>query len=389
MNTATDLLAQLVAIPSVNPSLEADGCGEAEIAHFCAERLAEFGLEVTLHEVAEGRFNVVATHGSGSPHVLLNGHLDTVGVAGMTTPPFEPLIRDGRLHGRGACDMKAGVAALMEAARRTVAAHHQGTLTVALTCDEEHASIGMARLVEGGLAVDEAIVCEPTDLAIMPAHKGFVWVEARFRGRAAHGSRPDQGVDAIRHAAAWLASLDELDEQLAAAAPHPLLGHGSVHAGTIEGGSAASVYPEHCRVVIERRTLPGEGETQVMDELHALTSRLRSTIPELDVELRPIMTRPGTEVDAAHRLVGQLQESSRALGHVAELRPMTAWVDAAFLNEVGVPAVCFGPGSIAQAHAADEWVELEQVERCAAILERYLVDRLLVSTNAPPAKPVP
>lgn len=366
-----DLLRALIRTPSVNPSLEAGGAGESAMAALCSGWLAEWGFDVETVATDPARPSVIARHGDGGPTLILNGHLDTVGVAGMTTAPFDAHLENGRMTGRGACDMKGGLASLLAASRTLAESGHAGTLIVALSADEEHASIGMEQLVAEGLWADAAIVCEPTSLAVMPAHKGFVWVDAEFTGRAAHGSRPDVGIDAIRHAAAFLSELDALDADLRARPPHPLLGLGSIHAGTIEGGTAPSVYPERCRVSLERRTLPGESAKRVMAELERAVERARALHPDLQVELTATLERPGTEVDEDSRLVQGLLEAMRGEGLEPLIEPMTAWVDAAWLNEVGVPAVCFGPGSIAQAHSADEWVPVDEVRTCAAVLETF------------------
>lgn len=365
------LLQALVATPSVNPSLEAGGAGEGAIAALCADWLGRWGFDVDVLEATPGRPSVVARHGGGAPTLLLNGHLDTVGVAGMTGPPFDGARQEGVIRGRGACDMKGGVASLLAAARALARSGHEGTLAVALTADEEHASLGMAHLVARGLEADAAVVCEPTSLAVMPAHKGFVWVDVAVGGRAAHGSRPEVGIDAIRRAARFLVELDVLDAELASRRPHALLGHGSIHAGTIAGGAAPSVYPERCTVSLERRTLPGETAQCVLEELQAAAERTRTHHPDLDLDLTVTLERPGTEVADDHPLVAGLLEATRACGREPRVAAMTAWVDAAYLNEAGIPAVCFGPGSIEHAHAADEWVRVDEVEHGAAILERF------------------
>jgi acetylornithine deacetylase len=334
--------------------------------------LRDWGFAVRLEEVAPGRSNVHAEHGHGSPRLLFNGHLDTVGVEGMTVPPFGAEEREGRLYGRGSCDMKGGVAALLAAACAVARAGHQGTLIVVLTVDEEHASLGMQRVVAAGLAADAAVVCEPTELAVMPAHKGFAWFDISFHGRAAHGSRPELGVDAVTGAGRFLVALDGYARELARRATHPLLGPPSVHAGTIRGGTAPSVYPELCELVIERRTLPSESVEQVELELRSLIAPLVDSPPGLRVELARGLARPGTEVAVSSPLVqGLLAASAEEERVEPRVEGMSAWVDAAYLNEAGIPAVCFGPGSIAQAHAADEWIETEQVVRCARILARF------------------
>jgi acetylornithine deacetylase len=366
-------LAQvLVSIPSVNPDLESDGAGEGAIAAFCAELLESWGLDVTLRDAAPGRPNVVGRlHGVG-PTLLLNGHLDTVGVGGMTIDPFVADVVDGRLRGRGSCDMKGGVAALLAATHALlVTADDRPELIVALTADEENASLGMADLVDRGVHADVAVVCEPTGLAVMPAHKGFVWMEARFRGHAAHGSRPDVGVDAIRHAAQYLVSLDPLAHALTDGPTHPLLGHGSFHAGTIRGGRAASVYPEACTLVLERRTLPGEDPSEVVHPFREALTRLADADASVAADLEVTLERPGTEVPPDAPVVHGLLGALRAEGRSPQVKGMSAWVDAAYLNEVGIPAVCFGPGSIEQAHTADEWIDLEEITGCAEVLTRF------------------
>jgi acetylornithine deacetylase len=369
------LTQALVSIPSVNPELEPSGTGEAAIARYCARWLAERGFQAELVEAAPGRFNVVARHRGvhPGPSLLLNGHLDTVGVAGMSVAPFEARLVEGRIQGRGACDMKAGVAALMTAATRVTAQGHAGELIVALTCDEEHASVGMASLVEGGLRADAAIVCEPTGLAVMPAHKGFVWCRVTFRGRAAHGSRPEAGVDAIRHAGRFLVELDVVERTLAEGAGHPLLGHGSLHAGTIAGGTADSIYPDRCVLTIERRTLPGESPERARMELESVLATVGAREPALDAQVEVTLARPATEVATEHPLVQGLLEAVRRQGSGidARIEGMTAWVDAAFLNDAGVPAVCFGPGSIEDAHRDDEAVDAREVALCAEILTGF------------------
>ena len=305
--------------------------------------------------------------------MLLNGHLDTVGVEGMTIRPFGAELRGDRLYGRGSCDMKGGVAALLAAAQRLAASPGpRPNLAVALTADEEHASIGMADLVSGPTPIaDLAVVCEPTNLRVMPAHKGFVWVEAEFRGRAAHGSLPDVGIDAIRHAGLYLAELDALAADLGRREAHPLLGHGSFHAGTIRGGTAESVYPDRCSLLLERRTMPGERPADVVAEFANILDQLRRREPNTDAELRMTLERPGTEVPSDSPLVQGLLAASAEAGVPALVEGMTAWVDAAFLNEAGTPAVCFGPGSIEQAHTDDEWIDVGQIATCALVLERF------------------
>ncbi|MEX0837038.1 MAG: M20/M25/M40 family metallo-hydrolase [Gemmatimonadota bacterium] len=378
---AVAIARSLVAIGSVNPDLESDGAGEAKIAAFCAELLESWGFDVSSREAVPGRPNVVARRNGTGPTLLLNGHLDTVGVAGMTIDPFGAELKDGRLWGRGSCDMKGGVAALLAAARALVdaPASERPGLVVALTADEENASVGMARLVEDDVAADLAVVCEPTELAVMPAHKGFVWIRTLFKGRAAHGSRPELGIDAIRHAALYLAVLEEHAAALRSGPAHPLLGHGSFHAGTIRGGAGASVYPESCELVLERRTLPAESVPDVVAPFREALQALVSGHPEIVADLTVTLDRPGTEVGEDTPLVQGLLAALAEVGVPPEVRGMSAWVDAAYLNGAGIPAVCFGPGSIEQAHTTDEWIDVEEIRVAADVLGRFA--RALVTNS--------
>ena len=366
---AVVLARALIATPSVNPALEPTGSGEAEIAALTAGWLRSWGFDVELVEAPPGRPSVLARHGDGDgPTLILNGHLDTVGVEEMVIDPFDPVVRDGRLLGRGSADMKGGVAAALAAARDATRDGYRGTLIVALTADEEVAGLGARRLVENGLMADGAVVCEPTSLDVMPAHKGFTWIELTFRGRAAHGSRPERGVDAIRHAGLFLARLGDLESALAERTPHPLLGSGSVHAGTVRGGTAPSVYPAACTLTLERRTLPGETGDTFRAEVELVLETLRSEVPTLDASLDVTLHRPGSEIAAEHRLVAAVTDAARSAGLRPATAGMSAWVEAVTFTEAGIPALCFGPGSIGDAHSTDESVAVAEIHAAHSAL---------------------
>jgi len=366
----------MVSIPSVNPDMEKDGGGEEAMAKAAGEWLSGWGYRVELAEIEPRRWNVVACRGQGGRRLVLNGHLDTVGVGGMEVEPFSGEMRDGRVWGRGACDMKGGLATILAAAANLARDPHPGELVVALTADEEHASIGMQAFVEAEWEADGAVVCEPTNLAVMPAHKGFLWVEADFQGRAAHGSRPEEGVDAILHAGRFLAALEVLENLLGGREAHPILGRPSFHVGTIQGGTAPSVYPDTCRIVLERRTLPGEDVQDVVAEFQGVLDDVSGRFPGMKGRLAPGLFRPGTEVPLQTPLVRSLLGAAREEGLEGKVEAMTAWVDAAFLNLRGIPAVCFGPGSIAQAHSAVEWVAVEELKTGTRVLTRFARDFL-------------
>jgi acetylornithine deacetylase len=260
MDTVHRLLRDLVAIDSVNPTLVAGAAGEAAMARRLVAEFETMRVPVEVQEVAPGRPNVVATLEGRAPgrSLMLCGHIDTVGVAGMGTP-FTPVERDGRLYGRGAQDMKSGVSAMVDAVRAVAESGGltAGRIIVACVVDEEHSSIGADALVTRWRA-DAGVVTEPTDLDIAVAHKGFEWSEVETIGRAAHGSRPAEGIDAIRHMGRVLVELDALDRALQAGRRHARLGTASLHASTIGGGQELSSYPDRCTLQVERRTLPGE-----------------------------------------------------------------------------------------------------------------------------------
>ncbi len=261
MESVERLLRDLVAIDSVNPTLVPGAAGEAAIAQRLVQEFEAMGLPVEVQEVAPGRPNVVATLEGRAPgrSLMLCGHIDTVGVAGMAAP-FTPVERDGRLHGRGAQDMKSGVAAMIDAVRVVAASGGlaAGRVIVACVVDEEHSSIGADALVTRWRA-DAGVVTEPTDLDIAVAHKGFEWARIDTIGRAAHGSRPAEGIDAILHMGRVLSRCRRWMRHCKAGARHARLGTASLHASLIEGGRELSSYPDHCTLQLERRTLPGEG----------------------------------------------------------------------------------------------------------------------------------
>src|SRR3954454_24953433 len=269
MGEARALLAELVAIDSVNPRLVPGGAGEAEIARFVGGWMEARGLEVDVSDAEPGRPNAVgrARGRGGGRTLLLNAHMDVVGVDGMRDP-FRPRAEGNRLYGRGAYDMKAGLAAIMVAAAAAAERGLAGDVVVAAVCDEEFASAG-AQAVARAVTADAAIVTEPTgeQMAVAVAHKGFTWHEIVVHGRAAHGSRPEDGVDAIARMGHVLAAIDGIASRLAAGEGHPLLGPGSVHASIIDGGRELSTYPERCRLQLERRPLPGEAVEGVEAEL--------------------------------------------------------------------------------------------------------------------------
>jgi len=352
LDELTELTGRLVAIESTNPDLVPDGVGEAEIAAFVAAWLAEAGLEVDLYDAAPGRPNVVAVaRGTGGGRsLLLNAHMDTVGVAGVEHP-FTPVVRDGRLHGRGSGDMKGSLAASMLVGAAAVHEGFRGDVIVAAVADEEVGSLGTEALVRRTTA-DAAIVTEPTEEVVAVAHKGFVAFEVETVGRAAHGSRPDLGIDAIAAMGPVLSGIAALDGRLRAGVGHPLLGTGSVHASVIDGGQEYSSYPAGCLLKGERRTIPGEALDDVLAELEEIVAGTGATV-RLPFHRGPFETTSEAPVVAA------LQ---RHLGHDA-VGGVAFWADSALLAEAGIPTVVFGP-IVGDIHGVDEWIDLASLERC-------------------------
>ena len=354
-----ELLSALVAIDSVNPDLVPGGAGEEEVASYVAAWMRDAGLDVEIDESAPGRPSVVgiARGSGGGRSLMLNGHLDTVGVEGMERP-FEPVIRDGRLYARGGYDMKAGVAACMIAAKRLASEDLAGDVIVAAVADEEYASVGTQSVLKRWRA-DAAIVTEPTALRVCVAHKGFVWAELETAGRAAHGSRPAEGIDAITRMAPALERLGKLQAELDGRAGHELVGPGSVHASLIEGGQELSSYPARCVLSLERRTEPGEEIDLVRRECEALVEGIE------EAEVRIGLVRPPFSVDPGAEVVQSVARAAEAVsGRPVELYGETYWMDAALIQAAGIPTVVFGPGGEG-AHSVDEWVDLASVEACA------------------------
>ena len=347
-----NLTARLVSLDSVNPTLAGAGSGEEAVAREIASWLERAGLEVHVDEVAPGRPNVVgvARGRGGGRSLMLNGHTDTVGLL-EPDGALAARVEDGRLYGRGAYDMKGSLAAVLAAAAECASLGLRGDVVVSAVVDEEAASIGTERLLERWRP-EAAIVAEPTDERICVAHRGWIAFDVETRGRAAHGSRPDLGIDAIAKMGPVLVAIEELDRRLQAGRSHSLVGTGSVHASVIAGGQEYSSYPASCVLQGERRTIPGESRANVEEELRALLGDADGTVAF------PFGREP-MEVDDDEELVRVLQARTGA----DELFGAPFWTDAGLFVEAGIPAVLYGPKGDG-AHAAVEWVDLASLERC-------------------------
>ena len=370
---ARALARALVRIDSRNPTLVAGGPGEHASAVFLHDVLHAWGFHTDLQDAAIGRPNLVARIGSprGGRSLMFNGHLDVVGTEGMVHAPFAGDERDGRLYGRGSADMKSGIAVMCAAAWRAARAGTRGEIIIAAVADEEYESLGTRAVLARGIRADGAIVAEPTGLAIMPAHRGFVWIEVEIAGRAAHGSLWDIGVDAIRHAGLLLAELDRVDAEVLPLTSHATLGRGSLHASFIEGGIGMSTYPDRCVLKLERRTIPGESADDVVAEVERACAVVRARRPSFAADVRVLLAQRPSDVAADAPLVRELAHALEGKGESVRIEGMSAWTDAALLNDAGIPAVCFGPGDIALAHAAEEYIPLGEIDRAADVLDSF------------------
>jgi acetylornithine deacetylase len=363
------ILAHLVKIESINPGLVAGGSGEAKIARYVAGFLRSAGLKTRIQKLGNHRANVIGIlrGRGGGKSLMFNGHLDTVGVAGMKAP-FSARVEKDRLYGRGAQDMKGGIAAaLVAAAILAQESRLRGDVVVAAVADEEHKSIGTRALVEE-TKTDSAIVLEPTGLEVAIAHKGFVWAEIETMGKSAHGSLPREGVDAIAKMGRVLSEIESLQAKLDGAPPNSLLGHGSVHASIISGGQELSSYPAQCQLSLERRLLPGEDASTFHRELIEIISQCSDQDPKFRARVAmgysALALETARQAPIARILMGCAQKIA---GGSAKFGAQGFWTDAALLNEAGIASVLFGPGG-AGLHSAVEYVNLEDVALCAETL---------------------
>ncbi|MCK5316730.1 MAG: ArgE/DapE family deacylase [Anaerolineales bacterium] len=367
-------LTDLVRINSINPHLDPTGAGEAEIAAYVADALNKLNLEVDTLESEPGRPSVVGTlKGTGGGRsLMLNGHVDTVAIDEMLDP-FSATVGDGKMYGRGAYDMKCGLAACMTAVKSLIdtGVSLAGDVLVAAVADEEYASLGTAEVIKHH-QVDAAIVTESTELEICIAHRGYIHIEVETIGRAAHGSRFKEGIDANMRMGYFLAELDKLEKDLRARKAHPLIGPPSLHAGVLKGGTGPSTYAASCKLVIERRTIPGETESQIVGELQTIIDRLTAVDPTFEATLKILLARNAFEVDPERDVVKVLQQSAKeVLGKQPELVGQPYWMDTALLSDAGVEAVAMGPIG-AGAHSKEEWVDLDSVIQMAEVLAQVI-----------------
>jgi acetylornithine deacetylase/succinyl-diaminopimelate desuccinylase family protein len=371
MTRTEKLLAELIALPSVNPAFlppRHPHAGEKNVADFLASIAARAGLEITFQKVLPNRSNLIARLRPKNKirrTILLAPHLDTVGADGTR---FIPQRKNGRLHGRGACDTKGSVAAMLSALCELANSKLrplETEIAFAGLVDEEHAQAGSRALAASGFKADMAVVGEPTRLQVVTAHKGSLWLELETRGKAAHGATPQFGKNAILEMARIV---DLLETDYAAQLrkrKHPLLGAATVNVGTISGGTQPNIVPDICKISIDRRTLPGETETEVKNEIAAFLRAEKLSAKISSAKLAPAVP---LETNAKLPLVQKILKS------IGQSKPLGVhfFCDAAVLSAGGIPSVVFGPGDIAQAHTADEWISLSELERGKNLLLRFL-----------------
>ncbi|MFW9813845.1 MAG: ArgE/DapE family deacylase [Candidatus Thorarchaeota archaeon] len=364
-------LRELVAIESINPSLVEGGSGERMVADYIGECLEAMGAKVTFQRFDKDRVNVIGVlRGEGDGRTLmLNGHMDTVGVSGMEMDPFDPIYKDGKVFGRGAFDMKASLSSMLAVGDAFLHANPKpkGNLILAFVADEEYASRGTEALVKDFTA-DAAIVTEPTNLDVIISHRGFAWAKIDVLGRAAHGSLYNEGIDAIVKAGKVLVALEKLDRSFEERTKHPTLGRASIHASLIKGGTELSTYPSTCKIELERRTLPNEDREFIDSELSELLSNIHNQDDEFEAESNVFFFRPSLQMDSNAEIVTQvIQSCKRSIGKNPDLVGAPWWTDAALLLDSGIPAVLFGPSGDG-AHAAIEYVNFESVIQTSTVL---------------------
>jgi len=365
----SEILQKLVQINSVNPGLEEGGGGEEEIGRYIYSLLCEMNVDAELDEIAPGRFNITGTikGDSSVPSLMLNAHMDTVGVKGMEDP-FSGRIRDGKLFGRGSYDMKGSIAAILAAAKsiKERKLPLTGNLVLSFVADEEYESVGAKALVKK-MKTDCAIVTEPTDLKLCTAHRGFGIWKIMVKGKTAHGGNHHLGVDANMHAGLLMAEFHKLSQKLPDERKHPLCGEASLHVPMVEGGRSLFIYSDDCTLHLERRTLPGETKELIESEIREIVHRLENNHPGFRAEIESVIWRSPYEIDASRPIVKEASKAVQTVtGKEPELIGHNWWEDSAIFGEAGIETVILGPkgGGI---HEDVEWVEIESVVELAKV----------------------
>ena len=378
--TATSILQDLVRIPSVNPDLASHGHGEQAIAQYICDLMKSWHLDIINQELKPGRHNAIGIlRGAGGGQTLLfNGHTDTVSVAGMAEP-LSGDVREGKLYGRGAFDMKGSLAATLAATQAIVQSGKKlrGDVIFTYVADEEYLSIGTEAVVTAIKSRKiprpaAAINTEPTDCKLGIGHKGFAWIDIETQGIAAHGSRPDLGVDAIAQMGKVLVELQKLQTKLSKGKQHDLLGAGSIHASLINGGRELSSYPDACKLQVERRTVPPESRRKLDGEIARIIEKLARADATFKATHKVTFVRNPWRADLQSEIVKLMGEVVQTVtGNPAETMTQTGWLDSALLGDARIPTIVFGPSG-AGAHAVEEWVDVESLGVCAQVYKEVM-----------------
>ena len=371
------LLCDLISINSVNPEFK-EGDGEKEIADYVGRSLEQWGIAFDFQEVSPNRSNVIGRIGGTdqSRSLLFEAHMDTVSSKGMSIDPFRPEIKDGRIYGRGSCDTKAGLAAMLCAMRilKEADMRPRANICLAAVVDEEVAFRGVAQLIRSGISANGAVVSEPTELRVVIAHKGCLRWRITTKGRAVHSSKPHLGINAISKMAKLISAIDARLPPLYHAQRHPLVGAPTVSIGLIDGGVEINTVPDRCSIEIDRRVIPGETSETIRNEFASLLQELAAGDPDFQAVMEdPWLADPPLETREEERIVRTAREAcTQTLGE-AEVCGVPYGTDASKLSQAGIPSIVLGPGSIDQAHTAAEYVEADQVSKAAEVYARIML----------------
>ena len=380
MNEATRLLRDLVSIPSINPmgrDLKGPEIFEHRLTDYLEMFFKDLGVAYERQSVAPLRDNIVACYqrSDATLTLLLEAHQDTVPVDNMSVDPFGAQVENGRLHGRGACDIKGGMASMLAMFARTIRERPKRGMNVIMACtvDEEHTFLGVQRLVKSKIDAHMAVIAEPTQMRIVNAHKGVMRWHVFMRGRSCHSSAPEQGVNAIYAMAHVLSAIELYAEKLRASQMDPVLGPPTISVGRIEGGTSANTVPDRCRIEVDRRLIPGEDMATIV---HDFSRAIQESMPSgLMFECsEPWLRSPPLSSCGSDEMVERLGRAIDSVKGSHKVMAVPYGTDAAAISETGIPAVVFGPGDIAQAHTADEWVSLQEVEEASEVLYRLALE---------------
>jgi len=375
-NEITKLAQDLIRVPSFS----GDAKGLSEISKIISKEMNSIGLSVELIEAEKGLTNVIGKfRGSETaPWILFNGHTDVVPVprdVDWIVSPFSAEIKDGRIYGRGACDMKGGLAAMLAAAKIVFSLfpEYKGNVILTATVDEEIGGFkGMKYVVEQGIKADMGIVCEPTDLKIVNVCKGLLWLKLRTKGKSAHGGRPERGINAIYRMSNILNMLENYDFEQT---PHKILGKPTVNVGSIRGGIKPNMVPDSCEAEIDIRYLPNQNHLQIIDDFEKLVGDLEGKDPQIETEIEIIRYRSSIEIPKEEKVIKIIMQAvKRVLGEYPEFRGKVTPADTEHLVTAGIPSVMFGPGSEKLAHSSNEWISIDDILTAVKIYAAIMLD---------------